>query len=86
MKNTITNADIEALMNRSEIKTETVFDKVTVVSLKLPSGFVITEASGSVDPANYDADMGKQICLDRITDKIWELEGYRLQAELHDKK
>lgn len=86
MKNTVTQAQIDALINNSEIQTETLFGKQTVVSLQLPSGFVITESSGAVDPANYDAGIGEQICMDRITNKIWELEGYRLQAELSDKK
>ena len=27
--------------------------------------------------------MGVEICLDRIENKVWELEGYRLQEELH---
>lgn len=54
MQNTITKRQIDELLEKSEIKVETVYSKVTVVSCKLPNGFVLTESSGAVDPANYD--------------------------------
>lgn len=54
MKNIVTKRQIDELLEKSEIKVETVYDKVTIVNCKLPNGFVITEASGAVDPANYD--------------------------------
>ena len=65
---------------KSEIKVETVYDKVTVVSCKLPNGFVLIEASGAVDPANYDEKIGKEVCMERIENKLWELEGYVLAS------
>lgn len=57
-----------------------VYDKTCVVVALLPNGFVITESSACVDPANYDEQIGEQICKDRIKNKIWELEGYKLQS------
>ena len=54
MKNTVTKPQIDELLEKSEIKVETVYGKVTIVSCKLPNGFVIVEASGAVSPANYD--------------------------------
>ena len=80
---TITEEDIDNIIENSEIETITMFDKCTVVSCKLPNGFVITESSACVSPENYNEDMGIEICLDRIKDKLWELEGYRLQCELY---
>lgn len=84
MKNTVTKQQIYELLAKSEIKVETVYDKVTVVNCKLPNGFVITEASGAVDPANYDEEIGKEICLSRIENKLWELEGYALSKKLYE--
>lgn len=75
---------IAELMEGSEIIVDTVFDKCTVVSCKLPNGFVIVESSACVDPDNYDIDMGIEICLDKIASKLWELEGYRLQCEMYE--
>lgn len=82
MKNTITKQQIDELLEKSEIKVETVYDKVTIVNCKLPNGFVLTEASGAVDPANYDKKIGMEICMERIENKLWELEGYALAKQL----
>lgn len=81
--NTVTKDHIEEIMNHSKVTVQTVFDKCTVVTCQLPNGFVIVESSACVDPANYDEDMGVEICMQRIVDKVWELEGYRLQADLY---
>ena len=77
-KNTVTSKQISELIDRSEVTVSTVHDKVTIVSLKLPNGFVITESSACVDPANYDEKVGRDICMERITNKLWEFEGYLL--------
>ena len=84
MKNTVTKQQIDELLLKSEIKVETVYDKVTVVNCKLPNGFVITEASGAVDPENYDEEIGKEICMSRIENKLWELEGYALAKKIYE--
>lgn len=84
MKNSVTQETIDQLLAGSEIHVKTVFDKATIVAVKLPSGFVLTESSGAVDSVNYDEEIGKTICLDKIKDKLWELEGYRLQTELQE--
>ena len=80
--NTVTKEQINALLESAEISAETKFDKVTVVVCKLKNGFVIAEASGAVDPANYSEEIGKEVCMTRIENKLWELEGYCLQKRL----
>ena len=81
---TITEEYIAEIMENSEFEICTVFDKCTVVSCKLPNGFVITESSACVSPENYNEDIGAEICFDKIASKIWELEGYRLQQWLYE--
>ena len=78
---TITEEYVSQIMENSEFDVYTVFDKCTVVSCKLPNGFVISEYSACVDPRNYDEDLGMKICFNKIADKILELEAYRLQCE-----
>jgi hypothetical protein len=73
---------IDNLFERSEINVQTVFNKTTIVSAKLPNGFVIVESTGCVDPENYSEEIGKNICIERIKNKLWELEGYLLQDKL----
>lgn len=80
----ITEEHIKSIIDNSEFKTFTVFDKCTVVVCKLPNGFVITESSACVSPENYDMETGKIICLNKIVDKVWELEGYKLQDKVGD--
>lgn len=82
--NTVTKEMIDSIMEDVELEVITTFDKCTVVSAKLPNGFVITESSACVDPRNYDEEMGFEICMNKIVNKVWELEGYRLQCELYD--
>lgn len=74
---------IDNLLSKSEIHSSTVFDKVTVVHVKLPNGFVLTETSGCVDPNNYSYELGTKFCLEAIKSKLWYLEGYLLQDKLN---
>lgn len=82
MSNTVTQEIINDLLEKACIDVRTVFDKCTVVTVKLENGFVLTESSACVDKSNYNENLGKEICLDRIKNKLWELEGYKLQCEL----
>lgn len=78
-QNTVTEQHIKNLIELSHVVVNEVFGKCTIVSLKLPNGFILTESSACVDPENYDMQVGKEICLNRIENRIWELEGYLLQ-------
>lgn len=82
---TVTQERIEEIMNNSKVTVATMFDKCTIVTCLLPNGFVIVESSACVSPENYDEEVGIEICMNRIVDKVWELEGYRLQEELSSK-
>lgn len=83
MNNTVTKKQIDKIVKNSEIDVKTVFDKCTVVTMRLPNGFILTESSACVDPKNYDVKLGERVCKEKLINKIWELEGYRLQNELH---
>lgn len=81
-KNTVTQEQIDKIIKLSEFDVKTIFDKVTVVTAKLPNGFTIVESSACVDPMNYDESIGKKICMKRIENTLWQLEGYLLQEKL----
>ena len=83
-QNTITKEHIDLIVSQTKFDVTTVFDKCTVVTAKLPNGFVITESSACVDPSNYDKELGFEICKEKIINKIWELEGYLLQDKLYE--
>ncbi|MEI2392200.1 Gp49 family protein [Priestia megaterium] len=82
MKNTVTTEEVQGILSGSSIDIKTIFNKCTVVTAKLPNGFIIVESSACVDPANYDEKLGVKICMERIENKVWELEGYKLQSAL----
>lgn len=67
-------------MAASQVDVCTKFDKVTVVTVRLPNGFVLVESSGAVDKANYSEAQGAKICLERIATKLWQFEGYQLSS------
>lgn len=83
MKNTITQAEINELIEKATIDTYTAFEKCTVVIVKLENGFILTESSACVDPANFDEQIGYDICIERIKNKLWELKGFQLQDTLY---
>lgn len=82
-RNTVTLEQINKIISETKFEYQTAFGKMTIASAKLPNGFVIVESSSCVDPANYDEKMGRDICREKIINKLWELEGYRLQDKLH---
>ncbi len=84
MKNKITKEDIDLILANTFIKVEKYGDKTTVLMATLPNGFVIVESSSCVDPTNFDMKIGEQICMQKLEDKIWELEGYKLQSKLYE--
>ena len=64
-------------------ETKTMGNRTTVVRCVLRNGFEIVESSSCVDPKNYSEDMGHEICMGKIKDKIWELLGFLLQTAWH---
>ena len=85
MKNSITAEHISKLFNEADLVEQVVFHKCLIMSIKLNNGFVITESSSCFDPENFDIEIGRKICGDRIRDRLWELEGYKLQYTIHER-
>ena len=85
-KNTVTQEQIDKLFHDAEKKYDVVFDKCLRLTVQLPNGFILTESSACVDPANFSAEVGRKIVDERIKNKLWELEGYRLQCDIAERK
>lgn len=79
MTNKVPPERIDDLMARSEISTRKIGRKTTCVVCTLPNGFEIVATSACVDPNDYDETIGGNLCIDKIRNKLWELEGYRYQ-------
>ena len=84
MKNTVTPEQVAENMQDVLVRTLVDFGKpTTYVTVRMKNGFTIRESTTCVDPANYDEEIGKEICLRKIEDKVWFLLGYQLQEDLH---
>jgi hypothetical protein len=51
---------------------------LTFCVLILRNGFTVTGESACVDPANFNAQMGRDIARKKAIDKMWPLLGFRL--------
>lgn len=67
---------IAEILSESNFRTTSVFGKCTIVACQLPNGFVIVESSSCVDPDDYDEEIGIENCMNRIKNKVIELEAY----------
>lgn len=82
MNKTITKEQIDSIVRESTFTGIKVGQKTTVLLCAMPNGFEIVESSACVDQANYNQQIGEQICKERMINRIWQLEGYRLQSTL----
>lgn len=53
---------------------------LTVCVLNLTNGAQVIGQSNVIDPANYDAELGRSIARKDAVEKIWQLEGYALKT------
>lgn len=83
-KNTVTKEKIEKLINTASVSVQKIGHKTCLTHVVLADGFEMIESAACVDPLNYDENIGREICLERIKNKLWELEGYKLQGQLHE--
>lgn len=82
--NTVTLEEVKANMQDIICSTAIEFDKpVTYVTVRMKNGFTLRESTTCVDPTNYSEEIGKQICLEKIEDKVWFLLGYALQDRVY---
>ena len=79
-KITVTPEEVAENMKDVLVRTVEEFGKpCTYITVRMKNGFTLRESTTCVDPANYSEEIGKEICLKHIEDKIWFLLGYALQ-------
>ena len=80
MKNKLGVEDLRNIISKAEfIK---MGEKTTICCLTLKNGFEVVGFSACVDKDNYDKDIGEDNAYDTAFEKLWELEGYKLQYDL----
>lgn len=69
--------EVNRILTNYERSTVKHFDKcITIVSVKMPNGFVLTESSTCVDPSSFDIEIGTRACLGRLKPRVWQLLAY----------
>jgi hypothetical protein len=59
--------------------------KTTICVLKLSNGYEVVGSSGCVDPGDFNVEMGREVARQNAVEKIWLIEGYKLQLENYKK-
>lgn len=77
-EDTITQKDVDNFI--SKIEAIKMGDKTTVTQATLKNGFLMVAGSACVEPKNFDLEIGKQCCMERIKNNIWEFLGFLLQC------
>lgn len=67
-------ADIQAKIENAQYINPT--GTLTIAILTLSNGYTVTGESACLNPADFDADIGKKIAYENAEEKIWMLEGY----------
>ena len=69
------------------VRTVVEFEKpTTYVTIRMKNGFTLRESTTCVDPANYNEEIGKALCLKRLEEKVWYLLGYALQERMYQQQ
>ena len=79
----------EVIKNMKDVLVTTVVEfgkPTTYVTVKMLNGFTVRESTTCVDPLNYNENIGREICLSKIEDKIWNLLGFLLQDKIYNKE
>ncbi len=74
-------ADIDAIII-NETFTIMPSKKAMICELTLASGFTVRGESACVSVTNFDEGIGQKISRENARNKVWQLEGYRLQCDL----
>nr|DAD80231.1 MAG TPA: hypothetical protein [Caudovirales sp. ctTqA28] len=87
MSNRITKDHIDSLLATSTAHYNKLHGTTTVCQIVLQNGFNIANGfSSCVDPANFDAKLGRQYAYEdaikKAEERLWEFEGYRLAMKL----
>ncbi|WP_440464311.1 Gp49 family protein [Psychrobacter sp. ASPA161_6] len=83
LPNTVTKEQLDDLVARSKVEYAVFDNKLTVAVITLPNKFKVTGEASCVDAKNFKKELGETYALENAIKKLWELEGYLLDAHLH---
>lgn len=84
MKTKLTLEDIKSKIV-SKTFTTLPSGKCIVCEIMLENGFSVRGEAAVVDIRNHVQEVGERIAYENAENKVWMVEGYLLQQELHDR-
>lgn len=84
-RNKLTPFDLEGVVD-DEMYINPPHSTLTVCVLYTASGGTIVGQSACVDPANFDAALGKKLARENAVNQLWQLEGYLLLNRLKERE
>lgn len=73
---------LESAIETVEYINPDIAPQFTLAIVKMKNGYVVTGESAPADPANFNADLGKQFAFENAKRKIWPLMGFALCEKL----
>jgi len=70
---------VDKILKHSKKKVFTIFNDKIIVAIKLPNNQVLTESCSCLDFDNYSKQDYINLCMERIKDKIYRLDGYHIK-------
>lgn len=84
MPDSVPESTIDRIIEASTIESTKLGFKTTIVHATLPNGFEVVTTSACNNPGDYDAEIGREIAMRRLKDKVWELAGFEAHGPLID--
>lgn len=78
----VSNEQVKEAIRNSKIEVTKMGQKTTVVHCTLPNGFELVASSACVHPEDYAENVGRAVCMEKITDEVWKLLGYQRQEKV----
>ena len=73
-------AEIDDILSHAKINTVCLTNKTVSVTVTLANGFEITDTGSCLNPDDFNVEIGKDVAMQRIKDRLWMLEGYHRAA------
>ena len=67
----------------SAVPTKSPLDLLTICVLVLRNGFTVVGTSACASPANFDAQIGRELAFADAKRQMWPLMGFHLKQQLH---
>ena len=74
---TVSEERVEQVIDDALIVEQKMLRKTFVLTARLDNGFEITVSSACVEPDDFDKEIAREICHERLKERVFELLGFQ---------